>query len=118
MNDSKISNVDKNLDNEFQSLKSKNELNKTDNFRPSGQNQIPSKTISGPIKSTGLNTNVHKKEKPNSTTKMTKYGGRDEKVDPDIYYNVKQENEHLKLHQYKLNEEIKRYNIFSLLIID
>lgn len=38
----------------------------------------------------------------------TSYFGRDEKVDSDIFYKVRDENDHLKKHQSNLNEEIKK----------
>ena len=36
------------------------------------------------------------------------YVGRDDKIDADLYYRVRDENDHLKKHQYQLNDEIKR----------
>lgn len=38
------------------------------------------------------------------------YIGRDNKVDSDIYFKVKDENDHLKKHQLQLNEYIKKLN--------
>ena len=95
MNDSKLSDTDNKLDKAFQTVKSKDIAK---NLNDSEQQKTNKEThdIKRP------------KEKANSTAKMNKYQGRDEKVDPDIYYTVKQENEHLKMHQYKLNDEIKR----------
>ena len=96
MKDSKISNqVDTNLDSIMKEVV---------------KSEAPYGTVKKKEWNNNTSTSTGKNRKPNSasTTKINKYAGRDEKVDPDLYYTVKQENEHLKTHQYKLNDEIKK----------
>jgi hypothetical protein len=42
------------------------------------------------------------------SSKPAEFMGREEKVDPDIFYHYKDENERLKLHQNKLNDQVKQ----------
>ncbi len=48
-------------------------------------------------------------ERPKSKAKK-RHLGRDEKIDADLYYKVRDENDNLKKHQLALNDEIKRIN--------
>jgi hypothetical protein len=114
--------VDKNLDFEFDNLKNSMkdtyEIKGAAKVRPiSGgilnnkgetrEKDIENKTsVSFATKKVISSTNVNPK-----TVKSNKYQGREEKIDSDQYYNLKDENERLKLHQYKLNDEVKRYNL-------
>ena len=42
------------------------------------------------------------------TAKPSEFMGREEKINPDLFYNTKDENERLKLHQNKMNDQIKQ----------
>jgi len=48
--------------------------------------------------------------KAKSKVKKVEYIGRDEKVDSDIFYKIKDENDYLKKQQITLNDDIKRLN--------
>ena len=45
-----------------------------------------------------------------SSTKKVDVSGRDEKVDSDTYFKIKDENDHLKKQQITLNDDVKRLN--------
>ena len=53
------------------------------------------------VKKTSTSTSKLKTIKPDTS-------GRDEKINPDTFYLYKDENERLKKHQIKLNDEVKR----------
>jgi len=48
--------------------------------------------------------------RPKSKMKKVEYIGRDEKVDADVFYKIKDENDILKKQQITLNDDIKRLN--------
>ena len=55
-------------------------------------------------------TNINKFSHTTKQQKKTG-GGRDEKIDPDLYYKVKDENEQLKLTKIDMNDKIKKLEV-------
>lgn len=101
--------LDKNIDHIFQKTGADSFLRNSNN---PDANKEPTKLTSFENKNkTSYDDQKNKSAtRPKSKAKKNDYIGRDEKVSSDVFYKIKDENEHLKKKQYTLNDDIKRLN--------
>lgn len=110
--------LDKNLDNYFKNSMTENSSFKLNRDTPKTPILVQDKKVRFTSGFIGIfkfkileeSKRPSSKMRKNSSSKRPEYAGRDDKVESDIFYKVKDENEHLKKHQTKLNEDIKRLN--------
>jgi len=112
--------LDRNIDNIFHKSATDSFI-KSNNLNVNNSNNVCiNKADKNPVKL--INHNKTKKNyladeskksesRPKSKIKKAEYIGRDEKVDADVFYRIKDENEILKRQQITLNDDIKRMNV-------
>ena len=84
------------------------QITNTKLINPYDSNEMKASTMS----KYGNNMNNSNYNKFSKTTgKQKKIGGRDEKIEPDLYYKVKDENEQLKLKKIEMNDRIKKLEV-------